>query len=183
MNIARALDIPGYMNEPALRWLAERAAEHKVIVELGCFCGRSTRALADNTPGVVYAIDDWQGVRKTQWGERTPEMEEEGRRSFLSFCQNMQDHILSDKVVVLKMDHANLAYLDWDPTTPPDMVFIDGDHDYESVARDIRVWDEKLAPGGLICGDDYSWKGVREALEDWSNLIKTVEGTELWYVE
>src|SRR5262245_34583599 len=101
-NITRAVGIPGYMNIPALEWLAEQAQTHRVIVELGSFCGRSTRVLADNTPGIVYAIDDWSGVRKTQWGDRPLQLVEEGLQSFPTFCDKLRDHIIVDKVIPLK---------------------------------------------------------------------------------
>jgi predicted O-methyltransferase YrrM len=35
-----------------------------------------------------------------------------------------------------------------------DMVFIDGDHAYSSVARDIRDYAPLVVDGGYICGDD-----------------------------
>jgi hypothetical protein len=34
------------------------------------------------------------------------------------------------------------------------MVFIDGDHAYSSVARDIRDYAPLVTDGGYICGDD-----------------------------
>lgn len=180
MNISKALEIQGYMSEPALQWLAEQASKHSVIVELGSFCGRSTRALADNTPGIVYAIDDWKGVRKTQWGEATSEMAEDGPRSFRAFLYNLADHINADKVIVLRMDHVNATGLEF-VDGQPDMVFIDGDHDYESVKRDILIWKEQLIPGGLLCGDDISWPGVRWAVDELVADVVVVENTEIWY--
>ena len=46
------------------------------------------------------------------------------------------------------------------------MVFIDGDHEYESVKRDIVLWKEKIASGGLLCGHDRDWDGVKQALAE-----------------
>jgi len=36
-----------------------------------------------------------------------------------------------------------------------DFVFIDADHSYESVKRDITGWYPKVRSGGLLCGHDY----------------------------
>ncbi len=36
-----------------------------------------------------------------------------------------------------------------------DFVFIDADHSYESVKRDIKDWYLKVRPGGLVSGHDY----------------------------
>jgi hypothetical protein len=45
-----------------------------------------------------------------------------------------------------------------------DIVFIDGDHSTPAVLRDIDVWWPKVAPGGILAGDDYDWKTVAEAV-------------------
>jgi len=36
-----------------------------------------------------------------------------------------------------------------------DFVFIDADHRYEAVLRDLAAWWPKIRVGGLFCGDDY----------------------------
>lgn len=47
------------------------------------------------------------------------------------------------------------------------LVFIDGDHSYPAVAKDIGVVERYLLPGGWICFDDAfsSYDGVNEALQ------------------
>ena len=59
------------------------------------------------------------------------------------------------------------------------MVFIDGGHEYEEVKRDILIWKERLRPGGLLCGHDVSWPGVRKALTELVPNWKQQAG-ELW---
>src|SRR5262245_43603198 len=66
VDISRAVTIYGWMSDQSLRWLAEQAQQHQVIVEVGVYQGRTTRALADNTPGRVYAVDDWKGSRRVK---------------------------------------------------------------------------------------------------------------------
>jgi hypothetical protein len=48
----------------------------------------------------------------------------------------------------------------------PKVVYIDGDHEYESVRFDLALWLEVLAPGGVLIGDDYQWPGVRRAVQE-----------------
>jgi predicted O-methyltransferase YrrM len=36
-----------------------------------------------------------------------------------------------------------------------DVVYIDADHSYESVKRDIASWRPKVKRGGVLCGHDY----------------------------
>jgi predicted O-methyltransferase YrrM len=46
------------------------------------------------------------------------------------------------------------------------LVFIDGDHSYAAVAKDIEIVERYLLPGGWICFDDAfsSYDGVNEAI-------------------
>lgn len=37
-----------------------------------------------------------------------------------------------------------------------DFIFIDGDHQYNSVKQDIEVWYNKITPDGVFCGHDYA---------------------------
>jgi hypothetical protein len=40
-----------------------------------------------------------------------------------------------------------------------DFVYVDGDHSYEGVSRDLKVFFPKVKVGGLIIGDDYNLGG------------------------
>src|SRR6185295_9731046 len=87
-----------------------------------------------------------------------------------------------------------------------DLVFVDGDHDFESVAFDLQRASSIVVPGGFVLLDDADQPGVREAAlrfladcPDWkvlgrlsaemlrqSSIIEfyraamSVEGTALW---
>ena len=47
------------------------------------------------------------------------------------------------------------------------MAFVDGDHGYTAVARDIAIVEKYLLPGGWICFDDAfsSYDGINEAIQ------------------
>lgn len=49
-----------------------------------------------------------------------------------------------------------------------DFVFIDAQHDYDSVKRDIELWHPKVRPGGLLSGHDYepNFQGVINAVNE-----------------
>ena len=46
-----------------------------------------------------------------------------------------------------------------------DLIYIDGSHEEEDVYQDLVVWWDIVAAGGVLCGDDWSWDGVRLAVE------------------
>lgn len=41
-----------------------------------------------------------------------------------------------------------------------DFVFVDGDHSYEGVKRDIIAWLPKMKPNSVFAGHDYAWTPV-----------------------
>jgi len=59
------------------------------------------------------------------------------------------------------------------------MVFIDGGHGYGEVKADLLAWEDK--PRKLLCGHDYTFDGVYNAVKD---VLGTVEQYEtLWIKE
>jgi predicted O-methyltransferase YrrM len=159
-SITAALAIPGWMTSEELSWLGAQASQHDVVVEVGCYQGRTTRALGDNARGTVYAVDDWKGLRgidEEWWQRETPKAEKE--TLFERFLVNVDG--LIGKVVIIHADHAKV------PELPlADMVFIDGDHGYESVKRDINTWLPRLQSGGLLCGHDFNQEMLARAVRE-----------------
>ena len=65
-----------------------------------------------------------------------------------------------------------------------DFVFIDANHEYEEVKKDIELWYPKVKKGGIFAGHDYSdtWQGVVKAVNEWSlkNNIEIATGELCW---
>jgi len=51
-----------------------------------------------------------------------------------------------------------------------DMIFVDGDHRYQPVLRDLNLWFPKIRSGGVISGDDWDWKQVQDAVVSFANV-------------
>jgi predicted O-methyltransferase YrrM len=47
-----------------------------------------------------------------------------------------------------------------------DLVYIDGDHTYQGVVKDLASWFPRVRKGGMICGDDIRWPGVKMAVDE-----------------
>jgi len=155
--------------EPAeLTWLAQQAALHKIIVEIGSFKGRSTRALADNTEGLVIAVDDFYGPR---------EIEYEGRhRIYEQFLANTAGLA---NLAVIKANHRELP----EPNFTPDMVFLDGSHEYADIKRDILFWLPRMSPNACLAGHDFGWcVGVDTAVRELLPNFQVAPGTSIWFV-
>lgn len=54
-----------------------------------------------------------------------------------------------------------------------DFVFIDADHKYDSVKRDIINWLPKIRSNGYICGHDINQKWVQQAVTETIKEYKT----------
>ena len=55
-----------------------------------------------------------------------------------------------------------------------DMIYIDASHEVEDVYQDLLDFHQIVKEGGIIFGDDWSWSGVRAALERFTNEEKLV---------
>lgn len=174
IDIRRALTVDGWMTEHELIWLAEQATEHLLIAEIGCYKGRSTCALGEYAKGVVYAFDDFKGPRN---GVNFVPFDEDCNL-FKVCCDNLSDLISAEKVIICQESHSEIS-----TNIQPDMVFIDGDHSYDGVKRDIAYWWPRLRPGGLMCGHDSGFDEVRRAIDELPSGYSFAKGTSIWYVK
>lgn len=57
------------------------------------------------------------------------------------------------------------------PDESLDAVFIDGDHSYNAVSKDLAFWWKKVKKGGWILGDDYAscWPETTKAVDDFAS--------------
>jgi len=133
-----------------------------VVVELGCYAGRATAAMAPICKGNVNSyivIDNF-------WGTDTkdPATKNQRKRDMRAvFEKNMRDMGLLDYLEVHKIDSAAAAQLFVDGEV--DFCFIDADHTPEGVARDIEAWWPKIRVGGILGGHDYTWPGLKRVVD------------------
>lgn len=152
--------IRGWMRFPELQFLYNEAKKHKVIVEGGSWCGRSTHALLSGCKdGTVTAVDTWQGSTDekddTNWQAKKEDI-------FAIFKTNTQG-FNNLKVIRKTSEEASRDFQDGSI----DMMFIDMGHDFDSVVNDIRCWKNKVKKGGILAGHDYTegtWQKVVEAV-------------------
>ena len=174
-DISKALMIEGWMWEDELQFLAEQAATHNLIVEVGSWMGRSTRALADNCPGKVLAVDTWKGSEEQQHRDLLQGKPKDWL--LMKFMENLSG------VNVYPYQLTSLDAAKEFEDEQFDMIFLDAEHDYDNVKADILAWGNLLAPGGLLCGHDYQAgaPGVIEAVNELLDGFKTCNS--IWYVQ
>lgn len=166
-----AMRVPGLTREDELTWLADHALDAKIVVEVGCLWGRSTKALALGTHngsfnrGKVFAIDTWQGSPDEPPDAQT-NIDPPGV-AFTKFCRNLGAEIAEGIVYPTTMDSTagaqHLKQLGY--TGKIDMLFLDGSHSYDYVRQDLVAWLPLIRRGGLVCGHNIDHEGVRLALQ------------------
>lgn len=179
--------IEGWMGKHSRRWLAERAKDAALIVEVGVWKGRSTKVLADNTRGRVFAVDHWKGTPEDddQHDRLYGEADDSGDRVFSEFCRNLGPYIEAGKVVPVRMPSVEAAeYLLREYGPVFGFVFIDADHSYEGCKADIEAYRRLVYPGGLLAGHDYHWPGVYQAVNEAFPADRIVAGPKtLWSIK
>lgn len=166
VDISSCLSIPGWMNDYELLWLAETAQRRSRIIEVGSWCGRSTRALALHTKGVLWAVDPWEPMEDPAAGMTAAQHEAD--LAYNMFIDHMRPFEDDGRLYVLREDGKKAA-----ETLKRlfghgsfDFIFIDGDHSYEAVRADITNFLPLLAQGGTLAGHDNWMTGVRQAIEE-----------------
>jgi predicted O-methyltransferase YrrM len=144
-----------------------------IVVEVGSFLGdSSSRAFGEgikkyNKNITLYCVDSFNDSFFTE-SIQTKEFVEElnqklnGRKVIDVFRENMKPY---KHIEVVK--ESELAALDFKDETI-DFIFIDAEHTYDAVKKDIKAWYPKLKPNGIMCGHDYnkSLFKVTEAVRD-----------------
>jgi len=173
-----------YGHDPAKRyrgWLAGLARDARRIVEVGVLGGRTTKRMARATQGIIWAVDHWQGVPDDP--VQAPIYRNLGR-SEEAFRRRLAPWLKSGRVRVLKMDSLEAAeVLAATEGRTLDLVFLDGDHSYNGVRRDILAWGPLVRPGGVLSGHDLNWPGVQRAVEELLPGYRDAAGGFCWWTE
>jgi beta-1,4-mannosyl-glycoprotein beta-1,4-N-acetylglucosaminyltransferase len=147
------------------------------VIEIGCWEGRSTVALANAChPKTLLAVDTWMGNLAEDPEHATVQRLRE-RDVWRAFLRNLRlltagnvQPVVADSQSFWERHRGNVKFC-----------HIDGSHDYASVHADIAGGMRFLVPGGILCGDDYGphAPGVIRAVDE---LLPGFEHSgKLWF--
>ena len=150
-------------------WFSQTSAESlkryietyniKTVLEIGTFKGKSAAFFAELCENVTV-VDPfilWPDAK-----ERLGWKEEEHPSFYDDFVKNMEALGLRDKITIYTDTSENASKI-LDGITY-DLIYIDAQHDFESVDRDINLWKDRTTK--IICGDDHdeNWPDVQKAV-------------------
>lgn len=180
LTVARSLGLarpPSQTRKFLLDMLPKNSIGAEIGVHLGDF---SERLIEVVQPAELNLIDPWHHETSEQYkdawyGGQADAGQKEMDRRHQSVVDRFSTEIGQGRVRVHRGYSTDVLerfpddYLDW--------VYIDGNHLYEFVIKDLEASFRKVRPGGLVTGDDYTeggwWKGgVKKAVDEYSR--KTV---------
>jgi len=143
-----------------------------VCAEIGVHEGEFSKRIFDTVrPERLHLIDPWrqgEGLFGKQAAREQDTMDERHAKVRALFAEELAagrvriHRNLSDEIV----DDFEDSYFDW--------VYIDGNHLYEYVKRDLELYYPKVKDGGYLAGDDYGVRGY------WDNGVRKAVDEFVW---
>lgn len=171
-----------------VKWMASLKRDRSLrILEIGSWVGETAiamRTALGPAGGTIFCVDHWEGS-PTDWtyilAKSMP-----GGELFEYFQKNVGDD-LGTVIKPIKGNSTDVAdMLHESGPQNYDLIFIDGDHSYQSVLDDIQAWINHLAPHGIMCGHDWCdqfpevERAAREAL--YPAEPKHMKTTNIWLI-
>lgn len=153
----------------------------KTIIEVGTWKGASAVHMAALTAELgtrIFCVDTWiggDGHIFKHIGEGQPvQRDRHGWPGiYYQFLHNVKASGYHNRITPLPFMSLHGAWLLEAHGIKADMIYIDGGHHYLDVIVDLTAYFPLLAPGGIIFGDDYDQAGVRKAIAEYFEHIKT----------
>lgn len=132
-----------------------------LCAEIGVWKGEFSQEILTQKPKELHLVDPWihQTHKWVQWAKG--EAVKQAYKEVLGKFSNINNvHIHKENSCAINIGE---NYFDW--------VYIDADHSYESVKKDLQHWFRQVKNGGFLCGDDYGWshpltKGPKPAVDE-----------------
>jgi len=144
-----------------------------ICAEIGVWKGEFSQSIFNKKPGHLYLIDPWEymPVYTDRWyGGKLAKCDDDMESIFDSVKKQFGG---CSNVSVCRGDSGLIV-----PTLPNlDWSYVDGNHSYDFVLKDISNCYNITKTGGFVCGDDLQKPEVKKALDRFVKVhkIKRVE--------
>lgn len=147
--------------------------------EIGVERGVYSEILCRENPGVeLYCVDAWKAHR----GYRDHVKQEKLDRFYVQTTEKLKPYPRATLVRKFSVDAARDFH-----DGSLDFVYIDANHNLQSVIADLAAWSPKVRDGGIIAGHDYApyrvlHRGHDEdgQVTEWPNQIHVVQAVNAW---
>lgn len=119
-------------------------------VEIGVLNGEYSKIILERWEnGQLFMVDAWRHL--DGYIDMNGQDDKYHHDCLVNACKNTKQW--ENRAHIVRMD--SVASANMFPDEYFDFVYIDADHSYEGVVRDMKAWWPKVKKGGLFCGDDY----------------------------
>jgi hypothetical protein len=151
-------------------------------VEIGVWQGWYTSKMLCYTSMNIVGIDPWEATESYEDVSYTTENFnpfEEGpdgllwqEARYVSTMNRLAKIAPRDRWSIMRSYSSRAAFFFVDETV--DFVYIDGEHTYEAVKEDMKVWWSKVKTGGIMAGHDYNETnpGTKKAVNEFAEKNK-----------
>ncbi len=147
-------------------FILKRVPKNGKCCEVGVWTGDFSKRIYEIcNPSELVLIDPWFYFTKENYfdkkkiGKYTQEAQDSRYKQVINMFQNE----INTQKVKIRRETSTEAAVHF-PDNYFDFVYIDGNHDYEYVLNDIKIYYEKTKSGGILSGDDYRLPDVQKAL-------------------
>lgn len=149
------------------RFILKQFPKNSIGVEIGVFRGEfSSKILEEVQPTQLHLVDPWTYDEKVLPKGMVVHDQNDVDRIFQGVKERFRSQMENGQIVVHRMTSEAASTIFADASL--DWVYIDGNHEYEFVLQDLRLYVPKIKPGGMIAGDDYrdDKYGVKRAVDE-----------------
>lgn len=178
-------NIKGYMKDSNTKLfdkVIETVDDDFTWVELGSWTGKSAaycvvELINSKKKFNFYAVDTWKGAEEHQDLEIVKQ--DQLYDTYLKNISPVQKYITNCRE--FSFDAAN-KFKD----ESVDFCYVDADHSYDGVMKDLQAWYPKIKTGCIFGGDDYTkgFPGVQHAVQEFfvDKKLKVTKLGRCWYV-
>ena len=119
----------------------------------------------------IVCIDTWLGALEFWTDHTDPERYQSLKLRhgyptvYYQFLANVCHRGFQNRIIPFPQTASTAALWFRQAGIAADMVYVDASHEEEDVFQDLCNYWEVVKAGGLLFGDDYSWDGVRLAVQ------------------
>lgn len=136
-----------------LQEVKKKLPPNPVCVELGVLYGDFSRKIIDIlNPRILFLVDPFSTDESDKYVGGLPT----AYSTFEDYKKVLNDFYLevyNKSVVLVRLYSYDFVKIIKDDIA--DFVYIDSNHKYEAVKKDLNDWFIKLSPNGIMCGHDY----------------------------
>jgi predicted O-methyltransferase YrrM len=175
------IDLQGWGSTHPVFAQAAQRIRPDLVIEIGSWKGASAIHIAKliEPHSVVVCVDTWLGTINNFLGQDGIEGDSLQRKNgyptlYFQFLANTVLSGVSDKIIPLPQTSNNAAAILAKLGVRPDLIYLDGSHEFMDVYQDLSNYYPLLNSNGVLIGDDFLRGSVKTAVLEFKKNTSAV---------